>query len=105
MNKQRREAIKEIIEELDEIKQDMSELAERLESVTEKIEDVRSEEEDAFDSMPESLQDSDRGERMQSAIDCLDSAASEVDSWKQGLEDYDSTCDEAIAYLGDAVNA
>lgn len=35
------------------------------------LEDLESEEQDAFDSMPEGLQDSDRGQVSQSAIDSL----------------------------------
>lgn len=36
------------------------------------LENVRDEEEEAFDNMPEGLQDSERGDMMQDAIDNLD---------------------------------
>lgn len=42
-----------------------------LEQWVSMIEDLESEEQDAFDSMPEGLQDSERGQMSQSAIDSL----------------------------------
>ena len=58
MNKERREELLEATELLDE--------------VIEKIGDIRDEEEDALYSLPDSLQDSSRGEAMQNAIDIMD---------------------------------
>ncbi|MBR4499795.1 MAG: hypothetical protein IKP11_04575 [Paludibacteraceae bacterium] len=39
------------------------------------IENVRDDEQDAYDNMPESLQYSERGERMSENVDALDNAA------------------------------
>lgn len=39
------------------------------------IENVRDDEQDAYDNMPESLQNSERGERMSENVDALDNAA------------------------------
>ena len=64
-----------------------------LNDVTELLNEVRDDEEDAFDNMPESLQESERGEMMTEAIDNLDSALS---------LDYDDLLDELVEYLEEA---
>lgn len=65
MNKDRRKRLAEA-----------TDLIERAQSLLEKaagiVEEVRDEEQDAFNNMPESLQDGERGQRMQEAIDALD---------------------------------
>lgn len=71
MNKDRRNQIAKIKEALEELRG--------------KIEDLQSEEQEAFDAMPESLQQSDRGQASEAAAEALQSA-------------YDSA-DEAINYL------
>lgn len=65
MNKARRSAIQKIIERLEEIRDD--------------IDAVKSEEEEAYGNLPESLQESERGEAMSEAIDVLDSAYSSIE--------------------------
>lgn len=74
MNKSRRDQIAKIKEALEELRG--------------KIEDLQSEEQDAFDSMPESLQQGERGQASEAAAEALQSA-------------YDSA-DEAINYLESA---
>ena len=44
---------------------------ETIENVKSEIEDIQSDEECKFDNMPEGLQESERGEAMQEAIDYL----------------------------------
>jgi len=65
MNKMRRKEIDEAIELLDQAK-----------SI---IESAMEEEQDALDNLPESLQDGERGEVMQSAIDELEAASIAVE--------------------------
>lgn len=60
MNNQRRKAIEDIRGRIADIAQD--------------IEDILSEEQDAFDNLPESFQESERGEAMQNAINALGEA-------------------------------
>lgn len=71
MNKDRRARIEKIKEALEELRG--------------QIEDLQSEEQEAFDAMPESLQQGDRGQASEAAADALQSA-------------YDSA-DEAISQL------
>ena len=59
-----------------------------LASATRIVEQVRDEEQDDFDNMPESLQESDNGQRMEEAIDHLDDAL-------RALEEADECIDSA----------
>ena len=74
MNRTRREAIDDLIEQLENIQQ--------------QIEALKDEEQTAYDNLPETLQYSERGETMTEAIDNLESAESSVE--------------EAIGYLTSA---
>jgi hypothetical protein len=66
----------------------ITEIAKKLEALRDEIVGLRDDEQDAYDNMPESLQNSDRGEASQAAVDSLESAESAVD--------------EAITYLEEA---
>lgn len=70
MNNSRRKRIDSIIERIDELMSD--------------LDLIREEEQDAYDNMPESFQDSERGEAMYNAIDNLESAAGSLEE----VEDY-----------------
>jgi len=72
MNKERRQEIRKAISKL----QDVNLL----------IEDLKNEEEYAFDAMPESLQESKRGEAMQDAIYELEEAEGAIDTAVHSLE-------------------
>lgn len=63
--------------------------ADSLDEIKCAIEEMRDDEECKFDNMPESLQESERGDVMQAAIDNLESAASSLE--------------EAIDYLNEIV--
>lgn len=65
MNKQQRKELQGYVESLDEIKC--------------AIEEMMDEEQDKFDNMPEGLQESERGEAMQEAIENLESASSSLE--------------------------
>lgn len=62
MNNTRRKAIQNIIDKLDDLMQE--------------IEALQEEEQEALDNMPESLQESERGQAMQEAVENLEYAAS-----------------------------
>lgn len=65
MNRQRRAALKAILPQLEELKT-------MIETVTDDLGAIRDEEQEAFDNMPESLQDADRGQTMQEYIDTME---------------------------------
>lgn len=64
MNNTRRKAIQNIMDKLEEL--------------MEEIEAIKDEEQEAYDNLPESLQNSERGEAMDSAVYNLDDAAENV---------------------------
>ena len=64
----------------------------RIENVQEKIaellceiDEIRNEEQEAFENLPESLQETERGEHMQAACDALDEAYSNLESVDDSL--------------------
>jgi hypothetical protein len=65
MNKARRISITKIADSLQALKSD--------------VESIQLEEQDAYDNLPESIQDGERGDRMQEAIDNLDDALTLID--------------------------
>lgn len=66
MNNQRRRKLKKVIDLADDIMALM--------------EDIKAEEEDAYDNLPESIQNSERGETMQQAIDTMDEFMGNLDT-------------------------
>jgi len=65
MNKQRRERVEEAIIMLETLKQT--------------VEEIRDEEETTYDNLPESIQESDRGEEMQEYVESLEDACDYLD--------------------------
>lgn len=59
----------------------------QLEDIKTAIESIRDEEEEAYDNLPESLQDGERGDKMQEAMDNLENAASGIDDVLDYLND------------------
>ena len=86
MNALRRNRISKVIEAVNA-------LNERIDEIMCFIDAIREDEEECFENLPESLQDSERGEAMQEAIDKLESAYS-------FLEDID--LEDVISDLEDA---
>ena len=70
MNKQRRKQLADIVEQLESLKSELEEVKEQ---------------EEAFENMPESLQESDRGQHMQEVIDILDNAFSSIEEAIDGI--------------------
>lgn len=73
MNKQRRKELADILNEL-------AGLRSRLES-------VQSDEQDAYDNMPESFQEGERGERAQEVLSLLDDAVTAFDEIDSALSE------------------
>lgn len=70
MNKSRRSRLDKILEQIDDLLYD--------------INSIRDEEEEAYENLPESIQDSDRGQAMYDAIDNLEEAINSLEE----VEDY-----------------
>lgn len=78
MNNTRRKLIKDIITALQGID---------LEGPKSDVENVKDEEQEAFDNLPESLQQGDRGQAMEQAIGTLEDALSELETACSAVED------------------
>jgi predicted nucleic acid-binding Zn-ribbon protein len=75
----------------------MEELKDQISNFTSDLEELESEEQDAHDNLPESLQNGEKGENMDSAIENISSAKDEVESAVSSLE-------EAMSYLQEAAS-
>lgn len=73
MNKQRRKWLEDIVGKLDEQKNELSSLID--------------EEQGAYDNMPESLQDSERGEAMSDTLDALQTEMDNLEDVTQNLQE------------------
>lgn len=73
MNKDRRKRLEGIYEKLMEI--------------YEELDAIIDEEQEAYDNMPESLQDSEKGERMYEGIDSLESAKDDINNAATTIEE------------------
>lgn len=72
MNRERRKKLGEIIDQLEYLREDLDAVA--------------SEEREAYDNLPESLQESDRGCAMEEAADELDDICSELEDLKDRIQ-------------------
>ena len=73
MNKARRKRIEDVQSQLEALKQE--------------IDEILSEEQEAFDNMPESLQEGERGQAMTEVIDALESAVGSFEELDEYLTD------------------
>lgn len=58
----------------------LAKLSDQISDIMEKLEELRDEELEAFENLPESLNSSERGETMQTAIDAMDDALSSLEN-------------------------
>lgn len=72
MNKERRARIAKVVSALEDAKSE--------------LENLEAEEQEAFDNMPESFQNGEKGDECQAAIDALNTAASNVEEAVSELE-------------------
>ena len=65
----------------------LSEIQDKMAELRDMIEVVLSDEQEAFDNLPESLQESERGEAMQAAIEAMESAMDSCEEAESSLEE------------------
>lgn len=73
MNRERRKEIDKVIGQIN--------------AALEAVEDIKSDEEDCYESLPEGIQDGEKGEAMTEAIDCLEQAIANLEEAVEQLED------------------
>ncbi|SDW45670.1 hypothetical protein SAMN05216391_10864 [Lachnospiraceae bacterium KHCPX20] len=64
----------------------ISTISTKLDGIKSEVQNVMYEEQDAYDSMPENLQGSTRGEESEEAIDTLDEVVNSIEEAIEGLE-------------------
>lgn len=65
----------------------LAEVTDLLQQAKDLLETVMSDERDAFDNMPDSLRESDRGQEMEAGLDAMDEAVNEIDSAMDQISD------------------
>lgn len=88
MNKARRKDIAKLVEKIQSLQGDMELLLEELEN-------IKDEELEAFDNIPENMQNSERYELAEMAVDNLDSAYDALEEAKFAMDDIVSYLEEA----------
>lgn len=94
MNKDRRQRLEDLSWQLEEA---FSTFVSTLEPLRAKLDDIRGEEADYIDNMPEGLQESEKGQAAQEALDNLDEALSSIDNATMS-----SDIDEAVSFIDKA---
>lgn len=64
----------------------LSDLISRIETIHEELDEIKDGEEAKFDNMPESLQDSEKGESLSEVIDFLDSASESLNECVESIQ-------------------
>jgi hypothetical protein len=89
MNKVRRNALGEIIDDMQALVERRDELAASLDVVREALEQERDDEQESFDNMPEALQGAEKGEEMASGIESLTQALDQLQELIDALRNFD----------------
>lgn len=64
----------------------LRDIQQQLQDIYERLDILCNEEQEAYDNMPESIQDSARGDAVQSAIDTLESVRDQVQEASDGID-------------------
>lgn len=97
MNAERRKTIKDVITRLQGYKWD--DLANYLDALKTDLEGVTEEEQSAFDNMPESMQNGEKGSAMQEGLDILNAAVDAIQSAWDSVNDASGQVEESITNL------
>lgn len=89
MNRERRKELSKAIDLLGEAKS-------KIEEAKEKVDTCKSEEEEAYDCLPESMQEGEKGDTMQENINGLDEAFSNIEDMPDTIEETINLIQEVI---------
>lgn len=103
MNKERRQSIAQVIGKLEDVLSEIEDLRGSIDDSCTDIEDVKDEEEEAYDNLPESLQDGNRGHNMQLAISVLDNASSILLETEPEIKVVEKSINNAIKKLKELI--
>ena len=101
MNDKRRIVLKKLIKQLAELYERLDVFKSDSQEISAALEEIRYEEEESYDNLPESLQESEKGEGIQEHIESLESAIEEVDNID--IEEALNYIEMAIDYINEAI--
>lgn len=96
MNKTRRAALNALQDRITELA--ISDLFPCIEAIADELETLKDEEAEAFDNLPQSLQEGEKGQDMQAAVDSMESALELL----RAFADLETNADDAFANIEDA---
>lgn len=100
MNKARRAALDKLQDRITAAKVGMEALQAEVEQIKDELEALRDEEQDAYDNLPESLQQGEKGQDMEAAIGSMDSGIDGLQEIADALAG--ELLDEAVSNIEDA---
>jgi len=104
MNNPRRKSLGKVKAKFEGVCTEIEELSEKIEGLKEEIECLKDEEESAYDNLPESLQESEKGESMQTAMEYMENAMYSVDAIVDSLQSATQDFEELYSAIDDAIS-
>jgi hypothetical protein len=89
MNNERRKTLYKIIDQIESLKSAVNALRNEVGDIRDQLDVEHDNEEESFNNMPESLQQGEKGQDMQIAIEYIELASSAVGDLFTALEDFD----------------
>lgn len=90
MNKDRRKQIDAAMAAIEKVKDQFEAALAELADAKEAIDGIKDEEQEAYDNLPESLQDGEKGQQMQYAVEKLEEAVNELEELVDNAPDFDA---------------
>lgn len=100
MNANRRKTLSQVIDQIEALKGLMETVKADIESIKEAIDTERDDEQEAFDNLPEGLQQAERGQTMEQAVEYLDNASAVITDLFDAIDGVDF--DDVISSIDDA---
>lgn len=94
MNKQRRNSLNALQDRIAAL--GLDDLHSTIREIIEELESLRDEEQDAFDNLPESLQQGERGQDMEAGIDNINTALDALETLADAMDGAQDAAFEAI---------
>ena len=100
MNNQRRKTLSHIIDQIESLKSAVNTLRNEVGEIRDQLDVEHDNEEESFNNMPESLQQGEKGQDMQIAIEHIELASSAIGDLFAALEDFDF--DDVVSNIDNA---
>jgi len=100
MNASRRKTLGQIIDQIEAFRALVESVKTEAESIRDQLDTERDSEQEAFDNMPEGLQQGDRGQGMEHAVERLDMASTAITDLFDAIDCIDF--DDVISSVNDA---